>query len=173
MQPVEDPLGVLFLDRVVHLVEVPNLEVTTLDVPEVRAEVVVNVLLVAVAGRTGQGLLRLDPPKEEVAALLIGQHVAAGHGGVVDLPGLLAVNLDHTSTPSPAPPSPSAADPAGGFAWLGPGPADRVVVRRRGTARRGHPVPAGAGCWRRAHRRPVHAGAGERPDAGGGLERPR
>jgi hypothetical protein len=88
-QPVEDPLGVLLLDRVVHLVEVPNLEVAALDVPEMREEVVVDVLFVAVAGRTGQGLFRLDPPQEEVAALLIGQHVAAGHGGVVDLPGLL------------------------------------------------------------------------------------
>lgn len=54
-----------------------------------REEAVVDVLLVAVAGGAGEGLFRLDPSEEEVAALLVGQYVGAGRGGVVDLLRLL------------------------------------------------------------------------------------
>lgn len=88
-ETVENPLGVLLLDRVVHLVEVPDLEVTALDVTEVRHQVVVDLLLVAVAGGAGEGLLRLDPPQEEVAARFVGEYVGAGRGRVVQLLGLL------------------------------------------------------------------------------------
>jgi hypothetical protein len=88
-EAVKDPLSVLLLDRVVQLVEVADLEVTALDVPEVREQVVADVLLVAVAGCARQRLLRRDPSKEEVSALLVRQHIGACRGGVVQLPRLL------------------------------------------------------------------------------------
>lgn len=70
-EPVEDALRVLPLDRVVHEVEVADLEVASIDVLQVGDEVVVEVLLIAVASGACEGLLRLDPAKEEGATLVV------------------------------------------------------------------------------------------------------
>ncbi|MET7615637.1 hypothetical protein [Streptomyces sp. NPDC005408] len=61
-EAVKYPLGVLLLDRVVHAVEVTDAQISTLDVSQVGFKAEVDVLLVAVPGRAGEGLLIRSSP---------------------------------------------------------------------------------------------------------------
>ncbi|HET6355440.1 hypothetical protein [Streptomyces sp.] len=63
-------------------------QISALDVPQVGFEVEIDVLLVAMPGGTGEGLLSLDPPPEVVAAELVRKDIRAAAGGIVELLGL-------------------------------------------------------------------------------------